>query len=222
MKIPTPGRQFLAIPYRLARLPLQMVEQNVIAPRLPADSPARRRYERVLEVIDRSAGELLGLEDVRRRGEAARQRQDALDLAEDLDAEADRQRQAAEKRADREITEARDRQREAARRQVEREADARQDEQAGKQEARARAEKQAEERKTASARRAQADRQAADRERRAAKKAVDAQQESAQEVPRQQLEGAAERRDEARQEKADAERLGEAADAVAEERRANR
>lgn len=138
----------LRLNYRVARLPLQIVEEQVVA-RLDTESPARLVYERSLGALDVTVGNLLGAPDIAERGAALAERSEALRLAAELDAEADAEvREAGQNFTAR---------REAASRQ-------RQNAQATKEKSKQEARQQAESRKRDAARNA-ADRAASVKER---------------------------------------------------------
>lgn len=88
MKISDVPFAILRLNYRAARLPLQIVEEQVVA-RLDTESPARLIYERSLGALDVTVGNLLGAPDIAERGAALAERSEALRLAAELDAEAD-------------------------------------------------------------------------------------------------------------------------------------
>jgi hypothetical protein len=96
-------RAVLRAQYRLARMPLQIVEDRVMS-RLDAEAPARLFYERSVGVLDVLAGRALGDAEVERRGTAVAERSAALGRAAQLDAEAD----AESRQASEEVTRARD------------------------------------------------------------------------------------------------------------------
>ena len=77
----------LLMQYRIARFPLHVIEQRLIA-RLSAESPARLFYERSLGALDVTIGNVLGDTGLADRGAALAERSDALRLAARLDASA--------------------------------------------------------------------------------------------------------------------------------------
>lgn len=88
MKISDAPFAILRLHYRAARLPLQIVEEQLVA-RLDTESPARLIYERSLGALDVTVGNLLGAPDIAERGAALAERSEALRLAAELDAKAD-------------------------------------------------------------------------------------------------------------------------------------
>jgi hypothetical protein len=79
----------LRLQYRIARFPLQLIEQRVVA-RMGSEAPARLFYERSLGLLDAMIGNALGDRQLQKRGSALVRRSDALGRAAQLDAEADR------------------------------------------------------------------------------------------------------------------------------------
>ncbi|AKK25720.1 hypothetical protein AB431_02240 [Mycobacterium sp. EPa45] len=88
MKISDMPFAIMRLQYRAARLPLQIVEDQVMV-RLKSESPARLVYERSFGALDVTVGNLLGAADIAERGAALAERSEALRLAAELDAEAD-------------------------------------------------------------------------------------------------------------------------------------
>lgn len=85
----------LRIQYRIARFPLQLIEQRVVA-RMGSEAPARLFYERSLGLLDVAMGNALGDKRLEKSGSALAKRSDALGRAAKLDAAADRaQRQSS-------------------------------------------------------------------------------------------------------------------------------
>ena len=77
----------LLMQYRIARFPLQVIEETFVA-RLDAESSARLFYERYLGTLDSAVGNALGDSDLAQRGAALTERSDARRLAAQLDAAA--------------------------------------------------------------------------------------------------------------------------------------
>ncbi|MGZ3259546.1 MAG: hypothetical protein ACXU6Q_10210 [Croceibacterium sp.] len=94
MKITELPFAVLRFQYQLARIPLQVIEEQVLS-RLGEEAPARLMYERSLGRLDMAVGTALGAPDVERRGAALVQRSDALTRAARLDVAADRAVQEA-------------------------------------------------------------------------------------------------------------------------------
>jgi hypothetical protein len=78
----------LRVQYRIARVPLQMIEQRVVA-RMGSEAPARLFYERSLGLLDAAVGNALGDRQLQKSGTALVRRSDVLGRAAELDAEAD-------------------------------------------------------------------------------------------------------------------------------------
>jgi hypothetical protein len=82
----------LRFQYRIARFPLQMIEERVVA-RMGSEAPARLFYERSLGLLDVAVGNALGDLRLAKRGGALAERSDALRRAAQLDAAAEQARQ---------------------------------------------------------------------------------------------------------------------------------
>lgn len=124
MKITDVPFAVLRLQYQVARFPLQVIEDRVVA-RLDSEAPARLFYERSLGMLDLAVGNALSAPDVEQRGAALIERSEALRRAAQLDetatevqnqAEAElestreqakREKQQAEQDRQREIEEAR-------------------------------------------------------------------------------------------------------------------
>lgn len=98
MSIVTIPRTILRFQYQLVRLPLQLIEERVVA-RMDAEAPARLVYERSLGVLDATIGNALGDSRLKKRGAALAKRSDELARAARLEAAAD----AATRQADEEL-----------------------------------------------------------------------------------------------------------------------
>ena len=85
----------LRFQYQIARLPLQLIEDQVAA-RLRSEGPARLLYERSFGALDATVGKLLGDPQLEKRGAALVERSNALSKAAKLDATATRNRQQAD------------------------------------------------------------------------------------------------------------------------------
>jgi hypothetical protein len=79
----------LRFQYQLARFPLQLIEERVVA-RMSSETPARLLYERSIGMIDRTVGTALGAPELEQRGAALVERSEALGRAAKLDAAASR------------------------------------------------------------------------------------------------------------------------------------
>jgi len=95
MKITKVPLAFLGFQYRIARFPLQLIEDRMAA-RMGAEAPARLLYERSLGKLDATIGSLLGDSKLKMRGSALAERSDTLSRAARLDAVATQKQQHAE------------------------------------------------------------------------------------------------------------------------------
>jgi len=84
----------LKFQYRLARLPLQLVDEGVFG-RMESDAPARLFFERSLGMLDVTVGNVLRAPEFERRGTELIERSDALRRAARLDAAASENIRAA-------------------------------------------------------------------------------------------------------------------------------
>lgn len=89
-------RSAAKMPYIVARLPLGLVEDQVVVRYLDNASPARIGYERFLGSVDKIAGRLLDDDGISRRGQALLRKTDFLAKAEELDAKAEARRARAD------------------------------------------------------------------------------------------------------------------------------
>ncbi len=80
-------RTVLRAQYRLVRLPLDLLEQRVLA-RMDTEAPARLLFERSLGALDAAAGNVLGDPQLRRNGVALAQRSADRGRAAQLDLQA--------------------------------------------------------------------------------------------------------------------------------------
>ena len=78
----------LRVQYRIARIPLHLIEQGVVA-RMGSEAPARLFYERSFGLLDAAIGNALGDRRLQRNGRALATRSDVLSRAARLDSEAD-------------------------------------------------------------------------------------------------------------------------------------
>ena len=85
----------LRFQYQLARFPLQLIEQQVVAG-MSSEAPTRLFYERWLGGLDASVGKMLGDPDLEKRGAALIERSDALRRAAQLDATATQNQERAD------------------------------------------------------------------------------------------------------------------------------
>ncbi|PZS14182.1 MAG: hypothetical protein DLM57_15130 [Pseudonocardiales bacterium] len=87
-------RTLLQLPYQAARIPLTVLDATLLK-RLPADSPPRLVFERLLGSLDIVAGRLLGDRGVEHRGAGLREHADTLSDAVKLEQDAEQRRRAA-------------------------------------------------------------------------------------------------------------------------------
>ncbi|MEO9222087.1 MAG: IF2 family translation initiation factor [Mycobacteriaceae bacterium] len=96
----------LRLPYEMWRFPFRVIERQVVS-RLPKDALPRVRFERWLGMADEAAGQLLGDRQTARRGEALKERADALSRAVTLEETAQRKRARADEQLEAELEQAR-------------------------------------------------------------------------------------------------------------------
>jgi len=85
----------LRFQYQLARFPLQLIEEQVVAG-MSSEAPTRLFYERWLGGLDAAVGKMLGDPDLEKRGAALIERSDALRRAAQLDATATQNQERAD------------------------------------------------------------------------------------------------------------------------------
>ena len=85
----------LRFQYQLARFPLQLIQEQVVAG-MGSEAPTRLFYERWLGVLDATVGKMLGDPDLEQRGAARTERSDALRRAAQLDATATQNQEQAD------------------------------------------------------------------------------------------------------------------------------
>jgi hypothetical protein len=85
----------LRFQYQLARIPLQLIEEQVVAG-MSSEAPTRLFYERWLGGLDAAVGKMLGDPDLEKRGAALIERSDALRRAAQLDATATQNQERAD------------------------------------------------------------------------------------------------------------------------------
>jgi hypothetical protein len=95
MKIAEIPLVVLRFQYQIARLPLQLIEDQVVA-RLHSEGPARLLYERSFGALDATVGKLLGDPQLEKRGAALVERSNSLSKAAKLDATTTRNREQAD------------------------------------------------------------------------------------------------------------------------------
>lgn len=92
MRITDAPRAVFRLQYRIARIPLQLIEDRVVA-RMDSEAPARLFYEGSLGRLDATVGNALGDSALVQRGRALAKRSDDLGRAARLDESADRAKQ---------------------------------------------------------------------------------------------------------------------------------
>ena len=85
----------LRLQYRIARVPLRLFEQRVLAG-VDSEAPARLLYERSVGAVDAVVGNMLGDSEVEKRGAARVERSEALGEAARLDELATQTREQAD------------------------------------------------------------------------------------------------------------------------------
>ena len=95
MSIVTIPRTILRFQYQFIRVPLQLIEERVVA-RMDAEAPARLAYERSLGVLDATIGNVLGDARLKRRGASLAKRSDELARAARLEAAANEEMRQAD------------------------------------------------------------------------------------------------------------------------------
>ena len=85
----------LRFQYQLARFPLQLIEEQVVAG-MSSEAPTRLFYERWLGGLDAAVGKMLGDPDLEKRGAALIERSGALRRAARLDATATQNQERAD------------------------------------------------------------------------------------------------------------------------------
>ena len=85
----------LRFQYQLARFPLQLIEEQVVAG-MSSEAPTRLFYERSLGGLDATVGKMLGDPELEKRGAALVERSDALRRAAQLDATATQNQEQAD------------------------------------------------------------------------------------------------------------------------------
>ena len=221
MKITDVPFAVLRFQYQLARFPLQVIEERVVA-RLDDEAPARLFYERSLGMLDLAVGNALSAPRVEQRGAALVERSEALRRAAALDDaateardQADAELRATREEAQREQQQARD----AKQREV---ADGRESAQKRKQDAAEAAQKRTEQAKQ------QADAVAAQRVksaeelRKQEEAEIRAAEKSVENVAKAKLDDAHDKKVEATVKRAKADRVEDLADAEKENRKASR
>lgn len=88
MKIIDVSFAVLRFQYKVARFPLQLIEERIVA-RMDSEAPGRLFYERSLAALDVTVGNALNDTELEQRGAALAERSDALRKAAELDAAAE-------------------------------------------------------------------------------------------------------------------------------------
>jgi hypothetical protein len=205
-------RTLLHLPYHAARMPLAVMDAKLVK-RLPADSPPRLAFERILGSLDVVAGRVLNDRHVEDRGAQLRDHADLLGDAVELEHDAAQRRSAAQETVRQAEQQAESLRAAAQREQREGVHEAVENEREEKQAAARRARAQA------SAAKQQADARAANRlaaveqKRRQAEAGVQARTSRAVAAAKSELDEAAEKRSAARARRAEADELGKLSNA---------
>jgi hypothetical protein len=218
----TVPRKAAALEYSLLRLPVQLIESQVVTRFLEDDSALRLGFERALGTLDETAGRLFADEQLVRRGHALRRRSDVLADAARLEEQA-AQRKAeadAELRADEQRVAAERKQAEKTRREGVRSATAAERAEKKRVAAQAKAREQAEKRRIEQETRTKV--QAATAQADAQEARIDAEERAATAAPKAQLSQATQEKAAADQQRAKAERLEGLVDAEREKREQQR
>jgi hypothetical protein len=216
----TVPRKAAALEYSLLRLPVQLIESQVVTRFLEDDSALRLGFERALGTLDETAGRLFADEQLVRRGHA--RRSDVLADAARLEEQA-AQRKAeadAELRADEQRVAAERKQAEKTRREGVRSATAAERAEKKRVAAQAKAREQAEKRRIEQETRTKV--QAATAQADAQEARIDAEERAATAAPKAQLSQATQEKAAADQQRAKAERLEGLVDAEREKREQQR
>jgi hypothetical protein len=219
MKLSTLPSGVLRLEYAAVRFPLRVLDQRVFARYLSDDAPVRLGYERLLGLVDRWAGQALEDEAVGGRGDALRERSDALEQAARLDAEAAQQRSDADAKVQAEMTKAREQREEAERKKSEEVAEARRRSQAEKRRAEQEAKKEAEAKKETADEQARKAKRAAAARKKAEHDRIATNETQATQPAKAKLSDAVDKQSTARAQKAAADRLDELAAKEKEDRR---
>jgi hypothetical protein len=205
-------RTLLKLPYQAARTPLAVLDAKLVK-RLPADSPPRLAFERLIGSLDEAAGRVLKDRRVEQHGAEVRERADTLTKAVDLEQDAAQRRSAAAdtvRQAEQQASELRE---DAQRRQREGVQAAVQNEQKEKQAASRRARVQADAAKRQADAKAASRIETVERQRKRAEAQADARKTRATAQATSTLADAAEKKATARNRRADADQLGKLRDA---------
>lgn len=209
---------FITAPYKLARLPLVLID-NTLSERLPETSAPRVTLDRALGSADKLAGALLRDDEIAKSGAERIERSEKLVTAARLEQQADAKRVQARET----LTEGRQvasQKRKAATDRVVTgldEADA--VEARGKQEAKAKAQKAAAAKKSAARKRAASRASTVEQRKTRVETAAEAKKKAAQRKAQAELDDARKTKQSAAQARADAERLSELTEAKKQERK---
>lgn len=221
MKITDVPFAVLRFQYQLARFPLQVIEERVVA-RLDDEAPARLLYERSLGMLDLAVGNALGAPDVEQRGAALVERSEALRRAAALDQAATEARDQAdaELRATREEAQ---REQQQAREEKQREvSQARQTAAQRKQDAATNAQKQSARAKEQADQVAERRVKSAEQQKQQEEAVIRATEKSVEQMAGAKLDDAADKKAEAATTRAQANRIEDLADTEKEKRQAER
>jgi len=202
----------VSLPYELARLPLVIVDNSLLA-RLPETSGPRVTLDRAIGSVDKLAGTLLGNSDIAKRGTDRIERSEKLLTADRLEQEAATRREEASRAAvagRRRATQKRKAAQDRASSGLD-EADAA--ETRGKQEAKTNAVKTAAAKKAAATRRAATRTATVEQRKKQVDSAAEAKKRAAQRKAKAELDDASKTKQSAAESRADANRLSDLTEA---------
>jgi hypothetical protein len=210
-------RDLLTVPYELARLPLAIVDDRVVA-RLPETSVPRVTLDRALGSADKLAGTLLGSPDIAQRGADRLERSSKLRTATRLEEEAEARREQAQETAATGRSEAAEKRKAAQDRAVTGLDEAAETEARGKQQAKASAKRTASAKKTAADERAAGRTDTIEQRQGSVESAAEAKKRAAQREAKDELKDARETAESATEARTDADRLEELTEVKKEQR----
>lgn len=220
MKITDVPFAILRLQYRIARTPLQLVEDRVMA-RMDQEAPGRLMYERALGALDAAAGSALRDSALEESGITRIQRAAELGEAMRLDEVAAQTRREAEDQLATKREKAATTPQKARQSTQERVAEARQDAEQGKQEAAKKASQKVAEAKQNIAESADQSVAAAEKAKRSAQNRSKAAEKAVTDVADEQLDEAAEKRRAATGVRAHADRIEDLTDSEKDKRQAD-
>lgn len=220
MKITDVPYAILRFQYRIARTPLQLVEERVVA-RMDQEAPGRLMYERALGALDAAAGSALRDSELEESGITRIQRAAALGEAMRLDEMAEQKKEQAEDQLARKREKAAGTPQKAHQSAQERVAEARREAEQGKQQAAQKATQRAAAAKRDIAESAEQRVTAAEKAKRSAQNRSKAAEKAVTDVADEQLDDAAEKRRAATSVRAHADRIEDLSDSEKDKRQAD-